>query len=102
MLRCPSRGRIGSLADRGDGELLNDGPCRPDAAAHGEPPTTPAMSRVESAPTEQGTFDNLSFHVPWFTLGVIFLAVYAVAMAATFAPARRASRVYPAEALRYQ
>jgi len=50
----------------------------------------------------QGTFDNLSFHVPWLTLGVIFLAVYAVAMATTFAPARRASRVYPAEALRYQ
>jgi ABC-type antimicrobial peptide transport system permease subunit len=50
----------------------------------------------------QGTFDNLSFHVPWLTLGIIFVAVYAVAMATTFAPARRASRVYPAEALRYQ
>ena len=32
----------------------------------------------------------------------IFLVVYGVAMATTLLPARRASRVYPAEALRYQ
>ena len=35
-------------------------------------------------------------------LGVIFLVVYAVALATTYAPAVRASRIYPAEALRYQ
>ena len=40
--------------------------------------------------------------MPWLTLGVIFLAVYLVALATTFLPARRASRIYPAEALRYQ
>jgi ABC-type lipoprotein release transport system permease subunit len=40
--------------------------------------------------------------VPWLTLAGIFLTVYAIAMATTVAPARRASRVYPAEALRYQ
>jgi putative ABC transport system permease protein len=45
---------------------------------------------------------NLPFAVPWLTLAVIFLTVYAVAMATTLAPARRASHVYPAEALRYQ
>jgi ABC-type lipoprotein release transport system permease subunit len=33
---------------------------------------------------------------------VIFLFVYLVALATTFAPAVRASRIYPAEALRYQ
>jgi ABC-type lipoprotein release transport system permease subunit len=33
---------------------------------------------------------------------VIFLIVYLVALAATFAPAVRASRIRPAEALRYQ
>lgn len=44
----------------------------------------------------------MSFDVPWLTLGVIFLAVYVSAMATTLAPALRASRVYPAEALRYQ
>jgi putative ABC transport system permease protein len=45
---------------------------------------------------------NMAFVVPWGTLGVIFLAVYLVALATTFVPALRASRVYPAEALRYQ
>ena len=44
----------------------------------------------------------MAFTVPWLTLGVIFLAVYVVALATTFAPAVRAARIYPAEALRYQ
>ncbi|MGZ4229998.1 MAG: ABC transporter permease [Solirubrobacteraceae bacterium] len=50
----------------------------------------------------QGTFANLAMHVPWVTLAVIFAVVFAVAMATTLVPARRAARVYPAEALRYQ
>jgi putative ABC transport system permease protein len=48
------------------------------------------------------SWQNLSFDVPWANLGVIFLAVYLVALATTLAPAIRASRIYPAEALRYQ
>jgi ABC-type antimicrobial peptide transport system permease subunit len=44
----------------------------------------------------------MSFVVPWGTLGVIFLAVYLVALLTTFIPALRASRIYPAQALRYQ
>jgi putative ABC transport system permease protein len=50
----------------------------------------------------QGTWSNLGFDVPWVTLLLIFGVVYAVAMLTTLAPARRASRVFPAEALRYQ
>jgi putative ABC transport system permease protein len=49
-----------------------------------------------------GTVDNLQFNVPWVNLAVIFLAVYLASLLATMASARRASRVYPAEALRYQ
>jgi putative ABC transport system permease protein len=48
------------------------------------------------------SWQNLSFDVPWANLGIIFLVVYLVALATTLAPARRASRVYPAQALRYQ
>ena len=48
------------------------------------------------------SWENMAFVVPWGTLGVIFLAVYLVALATTFVPALRASRIYPAEALRYQ
>jgi putative ABC transport system permease protein len=51
---------------------------------------------------DQSGMENLSFDVPWLTLAVIFLAVYAVALLTTLEPARRASRVFPAEALRYQ
>jgi len=50
----------------------------------------------------QGTFTNLAMHVPLVTLAVIFATVLAIAMATTLVPARRAARVYPAEALRYQ
>jgi putative ABC transport system permease protein len=50
----------------------------------------------------QPSWENISFDVPWANLGVIFLVVYLVALATTFAPAVRASRIYPAEALRYQ
>jgi putative ABC transport system permease protein len=48
------------------------------------------------------SWENMSFVVPWGTLGVIFLAVYLVAVLTTFIPALRASRIYPAQALRYQ
>jgi putative ABC transport system permease protein len=57
-----------------------------------------AISDSRRAPSWQ----NMGFNVPWLTLAVIFLVVYAIAMATTLTPARRASRVYPAEALRYQ
>ena len=40
--------------------------------------------------------------VPWANLAVIFVVVLAVALIATVAPAVRASRTEPAEALRYQ
>ena len=48
------------------------------------------------------SWSNLSFSPPWLALGVIFLIVYLVALATSYAPAQRASRVYPAEALRYE
>jgi putative ABC transport system permease protein len=48
------------------------------------------------------SWDNLQFIVPWATLALIFFVVYAAALVTTWAPARRAARVYPAEALHYQ
>ena len=57
---------------------------------------------VISDSRRQPSWSNLSFDVPWLALGAIFLVVYAVALATTLAPSVRASRVYPAEALRYQ
>jgi len=48
------------------------------------------------------SWHNLTFDVPWASLAIIFGTVYLVALATTWLPAVRASRVYPAEALRYQ
>jgi putative ABC transport system permease protein len=50
----------------------------------------------------QPSWENLELVVPWANLAVIFLVVYVVALLATLAPALRASRIRPAEALRYQ
>jgi len=50
----------------------------------------------------QPSWENLTLHVPWLNLAIIFVAVYVVALAATLLPALRASRISPAEALRYQ
>ena len=57
---------------------------------------------IISDSAKQPSWDTLTFTVPWLSLGFIFLVVYVVALLTTLAPAVRASRVYPAEALRYQ
>jgi putative ABC transport system permease protein len=50
----------------------------------------------------QPSWAELALVVPWTNLFLIFGIVYAVALGATLAPALRASRIVPAEALRYQ
>ena len=57
---------------------------------------------VISDSAEQSSWENLAFDVPWLNLLVIFAGVYVASLLATLAPARRAARVYPSEALRYQ
>ena len=57
---------------------------------------------IISDSAKQPSWENLTLVVPWVSFAVIFLIVYVVALAATFAPAVRASRIRPAEALRYQ
>jgi putative ABC transport system permease protein len=62
-----------------------------------------AVSRNVIADTAtQSSWSALTLDVPWLSLVVIFAIVYGVALLTTLAPAVRASRVYPAEALRYQ
>ena len=51
---------------------------------------------------QQPSWESLELYIPWTNLLLIFLVVYAVAIIATLLPARRASRIRPAEALRYQ
>jgi ABC-type antimicrobial peptide transport system permease subunit len=47
-------------------------------------------------------WEAMTFAVPWLTLGIVFAVVYVGSVLATLPPARQASRVYPAEALRYE
>jgi putative ABC transport system permease protein len=57
---------------------------------------------VISDAARQASWSGIRFDVPWLTLIGIFVAVYAVAVATALVPARRASRIQPANALRYQ
>jgi len=52
--------------------------------------------------SSQSSWSDIHVVVPWLNLTIIFAAVYAAALLATLAPALRASRIYPAEALRYE
>ena len=45
---------------------------------------------------------GIRYTVPWSTLGVIVGLAYIASLLTTFLPARQASKVYPAEALRYE
>ena len=46
--------------------------------------------------------DTIRFSVPWVQIVVILVATYVFSLLATYFPARQASRIYPAEALRYE
>jgi putative ABC transport system permease protein len=51
---------------------------------------------------EQPSWDNITFAVPWLNLAIVYAIVLAASLIATYFPAQQASRVYPAEALRYE
>ena len=57
---------------------------------------------VISDQQEQPSWENLRLAVPWRDLAIVYALVYGAALVTTFLPALQASRVYPAEALRYE
>jgi putative ABC transport system permease protein len=52
--------------------------------------------------TSNPAYGDVALSVPWVNLAIIFGSVYVVALLTTLLPALRASRIYPAEALRYE
>jgi putative ABC transport system permease protein len=50
----------------------------------------------------QASWQNLELAVPWVNLALIYAVVIGAALLTAWLPARRASNVYPAEALRYE
>ena len=59
-----------------------------------------SYNAVNDINSEGGT--NLAFTVPWLQIAVILAIAYAFSLLTTFIPARQASKIYPAEALRYE
>ena len=59
------------------------------------------ISRIIVDSFEEQT-SGIRYTVPWSTLGVIVGLAYFASLLTTFLPASQASRVYPAEALRYE
>ncbi len=51
---------------------------------------------------ERENIETLRFSIPWIQIIVIIAIAYLFSLATTFLPARQASRIYPAEALRYE
>ena len=47
-------------------------------------------------------FPGMVYVVPWSALTLVIVVGYAASLVTTYLPARRASKVYPAEALRYE
>jgi len=48
------------------------------------------------------TNNSISFTVPWLQIVVIVVIAYIASLITTYLPAWQASRIYPAEALRYE
>ena len=51
---------------------------------------------------ERENIETLRFSIPWLQIIAIIAVAYVFSLATTFLPARQASRIYPAEALRYE
>jgi putative ABC transport system permease protein len=50
----------------------------------------------------QASWTSIQFAVPWLNLALIYIVVLSAALLTAYLPARQASRVYPAQALRYE
>ena len=51
---------------------------------------------------DEQDIDTIRYAVPWLQMVVILGVTYLFSLLATYLPARQASRIYPAEALRYE
>jgi putative ABC transport system permease protein len=60
-----------------------------------------SYNAVTDISREEG-IDAIRFSVPWLQIGFILAVTYLFSLLTTFLPARQASRIYPAEALRYE
>ncbi|MCK5576716.1 MAG: hypothetical protein KAI14_00215, partial [Dehalococcoidales bacterium] len=57
---------------------------------------------VQIIDTMGDSFEGLTYQVPWVNIVVIAIIAYGASLFTTYLPARQATKVYPAEALRFE
>jgi putative ABC transport system permease protein len=50
----------------------------------------------------RASFEGLTYQVPWVNIVVVVVVAYGASLLTTYLPARQATKVYPAEALRFE
>ncbi len=48
------------------------------------------------------SISGITFEIPWFSIITVVVIAYGASLFTTYLPSRQASRIYPAEALRYE
>ncbi|GAI19834.1 unnamed protein product, partial [marine sediment metagenome] len=47
-------------------------------------------------------FESMTYQVPWVNIVAVAIIAYGASLLTTYLPARQASKIYPAEALRFE
>ena len=61
-----------------------------------------AALSVQILDTMGDNFAGMTYRVPWVNIAVVVIIAYGASLLTTYLPARQASRIYPAEALRFE
>jgi putative ABC transport system permease protein len=61
-----------------------------------------AVLSIQIIDSMRDYFPAITYHVPWVNIVVVVIIAYGASLLTTYLPARQASRIYPAEALRFE
>jgi len=61
-----------------------------------------AVLSVQIIDSMRDYFPAITYQVPWVNIVVVVIIAYGASLLTTYLPARQASRIYPAEALRFE
>jgi putative ABC transport system permease protein len=61
-----------------------------------------AALSVQILDTMSDNFAGITYKVPWVNIVVVVIIAYGASLLTTYLPARQASKIYPAEALRFE